>query len=130
MLIIDDDHDLLMCMKEYFEMESYEVLLARNGKDALDLLATVDEKNLPDMILLDHMMPVMDGTAFSRSRKNVPRISHIPVVLTTASGKFRGLMDEVEAEAYLQKPVDLDQLQNLSMHFIHRRLETQTGFLV
>ena len=130
MLIIDDDHDLLMSMKEYFEMESYEVLLARNGKDALDLLATVDEKNLPDLIFLDHMMPVMDGTAFSRSRKNVPRISHIPVVLTTASGKFRGLMDEVDAEAYLQKPVDLDQLQNLSMHFIHRRLEIPTGYLV
>ncbi len=130
MLIIDDDHDLLMCMKEYFEMESYEVLLAGNGKDALDLLETVEEKNLPDLIFLDHMMPVMDGTAFSRSRKNVPRISNIPVVLTTASGKFRGLMDEVEAEAYLQKPVDLDQLQKLSMNCTNRRLESSVGFLV
>jgi len=129
-LIIDDDHDLLMSFKEYFELEAYDVLLARNGKEALDLLDSTEEKMLPDLIFLDHRMPVMDGTGFSRSRKSHPRIKDIPVVLTSASGKMKSLMDEVDADAYLEKPLSLDHLQRLSLHFIHRRGETRTGFLV
>lgn len=129
-LIIDDDQDLLMSFKEYFEMEAYQVLTARNGMEALDLLATVDEKELPDLIFLDHMMPIMDGTGFSRSRRSVPRISQIPVVLTTASTKLRSLMDEVDADAYLEKPMSLDQIRNLSIQLIHKRQEAATGYLV
>lgn len=129
-LIIDDDHDLLESFKDYFEQEAYQVSTARNGKEALDFLASVEEKELPDLIFLDHMMPVMDGTGFSRSRKNVPRISRIPVVLTTASTKLRSLMDEVDADAYLEKPLNVDQIRNLSLNLIHRRQETPSGFLV
>lgn len=129
-LIIDDDQDLLMSFKEYFELEAYEVLLARNGKEALDLLDSTEEKKLPDLIFLDHRMPVMDGTGFSRSRKSHPKIKDIPVVLTSAGGKMKSLMDEVDADAYLEKPLSLDHLQRLSLHFIHRRGETRTGFLV
>lgn len=129
-LIIDDDADLLMSFRDYFELEAYEVLLARNGKEALDLLASVDEKSLPDLIFLDHTMPVMDGTAFSRSRKNVPRIKDIPVVLTTASRQLRRIMEDVDADAFLEKPVDLDQIRDVSLNFIHRRRETAIGHLV
>lgn len=129
-LIIDDDSDLLMSFKEYFELEAYEVLLARNGKEALDLLASVDEKSLPDLIFLDHMMPVMDGTAFSRTRRTVPKIKNIPVILTTASTQLRHLMHEVDADAFLQKPLDIDQIRDLSLNFIHRRSETAFGYLV
>lgn len=129
-LIIDDDADLLMSFKDYFEHEAYHVLLARNGKEALDLLANVDEKSLPDLIFLDHMMPVMDGSAFRRSQKNVPRIKDIPVVLTTASRQLNRIMDDVNADAFLEKPLDIDQLRDLSLHFIHRRQETALGHLV
>lgn len=129
-LIIDDDTDLLMSIKDYFELEAYEVLLARNGKEALDLLASVDEKSLPDLIFLDHMMPVMDGTAFSRTRRSNAKIKDIPVILTTASTQLRHLMHEVDADAFLQKPLDIDQIRDLSLNFIHRRSETAFGYLV
>lgn len=129
-LIIDDDHDILMSFATYFELEDYQVLTARNGKEALDLLESVDEKELPDLIFLDHQMPVMDGSAFSRSRKQVPRIQNIPVVLTTASSRLSHLVGEVDADAYLAKPLSVDQLRNLSLRLIHQRQETRVGFFV
>lgn len=53
----------------------------------------------------------------------------IPVVLATASGRFKNLMDEVDADAYLQKPISLDHLHDISMQFIHRATNSRVSFL-
>lgn len=110
-LLVEDDRDIRENMIEFLELEGYEVEAASNGLEALDRLKARTE--LPSVILLDLMMPVMDGIAFRREQRKDPRIAEVPVVLMTANGRAESHADQIAARALVKKPVDIDALADL-----------------
>ncbi|VAW01682.1 Pole remodelling regulatory diguanylate cyclase [hydrothermal vent metagenome] len=103
-LIVDDMEPNIRVLTAKLEAEYYEVLTATSGADAI-LLA---REQLPDMILLDVMMPVMDGFETCRQLKRDPLTQHIPVVMVTALGEQSDRVDGLQAGAddFLSKPID------------------------
>ncbi len=106
-LIVEDDEVIRELLKEALEMEGYKTLTASNGQEALQALHGVLN---PCLILLDLMMPVMNGWQFLESKKTDDSIKPIPVVVMTAAtnGKLRAL----ETEGFMRKPIDLNVLTN------------------
>jgi CheY-like chemotaxis protein len=104
-LVVDDDPDIRDSLREVLEDEGYEVACVGNGQEALDHLKTATPR--PCVILLDLMMPVMDGWQFRREQKLHPEISDIPLVVITATGERPVLIDAAEL---VMKPLDLTQL--------------------
>ena len=104
-LTADDDPQLLRLVARNLELEDYDVLVASDGKQALEQI----EQHAPDLVLLDVMMPRMDGfTVTSRVRE----FSAVPIIIVTARGqdqdKVRGL--DLGADDYLTKPLNMDEL--------------------
>ena len=81
LLLIDDDPNLILLVKDYLEFRGYEVITAENGQEALDVL----DLETPDMIICDVMMPQMDGNALAQSVKNDPKLKDLPIIMVTAS---------------------------------------------
>jgi DNA-binding NarL/FixJ family response regulator len=108
LLLIDDDPNLILLVKDYLEFRGYEVLTADNGKEALNLL----EQHLPDMIVCDIMMPEMDGYALIENVRQDPRTSWIPVLFLSARGqsqdRIKGL--NLGADVYMVKPFEPEEL--------------------
>jgi CheY-like chemotaxis protein len=103
-LVVDDDPDILEAVSEILEGEGYRVARAANGAEALARV----EAERPGAILLDLVMPVMDGFAFARTlraRAGAP----VPVVVISADGSPDRAAD-LDAYAYLAKPFDVDAL--------------------
>ena len=86
-LLVDDDGDVRETIREALEEEGHRVTSAANGQEALSLLR--DGKVRPDLILLDIMMPEMDGWAFRAEQRKHPELASIPVVVFTAYGSPR-----------------------------------------
>jgi CheY-like chemotaxis protein len=104
-LVVDDDPDILDAICDILEGEGYRVSRARHGLEALDRV----EEELPSIILLDLMMPVMDGLAFSQALRQ-RRVQHrIPIVVISADGNPQKAA-AVGAQGYLAKPFDIDSL--------------------
>ena len=108
-LVVEDDPDLRHLMSRLLALEGFEPLVAANGREALDLLRAVP---LPRLILLDLMMPVMDGWQFRAEQRADPALAEIPVVLTTAVPHTERF-NELHAAAILQKPWDLGELLDI-----------------
>jgi CheY-like chemotaxis protein len=107
-LIVEDDADLREMMAQLLTLEGFDAEAVANGRDALDYLKRVDP---PDLILLDLMMPVMDGWEFRRLQREDPAISAVPVVVLSALDDKRAF--ELEGTAFLKKPLDFDHLLEL-----------------
>ena len=103
--IIEDDVDTREMLAKFLELEGYRVELASNGRQALDRLSNGAEASV---ILLDLMMPVMDGWEFRRHQAKDNRLKAIPTIVVSAAGRDR--MAQIPADAYLSKPVDMDEL--------------------
>lgn len=103
-LIVEDDHDIREMLQALLEEEHYRVETAINGRIALDLL--VARRVRPDLILLDLMMPVLDGAGFLQGISTDLELKKIPVIMLTASHSGQGL----DIAGYLKKPLDLDDL--------------------
>jgi len=103
-LVVDDDPDIRESLREVLEDEGYAVACVGNGREALDYL---HREPRPRVILLDLMMPVMDGWQFRREQKRDPAIADIPLIVITATGKRPVLID---AEELVMKPLDLGRL--------------------
>lgn len=104
-LIVDDDESIREVLEMMLEIENYEVLLAENGKEALRKLA---ECSIPPcLILLDLMMPVMNGWQFIEAKEKAEAFAAIPVVVITA---FRDKAESIKADDVILKPVDYDGL--------------------
>jgi CheY-like chemotaxis protein len=101
-LIVEDAEDIRASLVELLRDEGYEVLTACNGEDALGLLGASPE--LPALILLDLMMPVMDGYAFRAAQLRDPKLARIPVVLMSAGGDMQAKVSELGAKGYMRKP--------------------------
>ena len=107
-LIVDDDADNRDSIGEALESEGYRVAGAANGAEALSLLR--NKLLRPDLILLDIMMPVMDGWAFRAEQRNDPEIASIPVVVFTAYGVPKDIAEQLQAVGFLKKPPRLNDL--------------------
>jgi CheY-like chemotaxis protein len=103
--VVEDDVDTRDMLGRFLELEGFQVELAANGKQALERLHAGMN---PCVILLDLMMPVMDGWQFRREQVLDRSLAKIPVIVVSAAGRER--MAEIDANAYLSKPVDLEQL--------------------
>ncbi len=107
-LIVEDDESLREIYSIFLELENYKVLTANNGKVALDLLQSLPRTLLPDCIILDLMMPVMDGNGLLRAMGSNPVLFNIPVIICSAFGKL-----EVSKQIFqiINKPLKLDDLK-------------------
>jgi DNA-binding response OmpR family regulator len=105
-LIAEDDDSLRLLYEEELEAEGYEVLTARNGREAIQQL----EETRPDLILLDIVMPVMDGMeALGRILRKDRRI---PIILNTSYSAYRDDFMSWAADAYVTKSSDLTELKS------------------
>jgi len=114
-LVVDDDAALRNTLIEALEGEGYRTTSASNGLEALERLR--GEKTPPAVILLDMMMPVMDGWAFRDEQQRDPQLAEIPVVVFSAQGNVKEMASEVSASAYLKKPVTLKELLAILVKF-------------
>lgn len=103
--IVEDDVDTREMLETLLELEGYRVETAANGRQALERL---NQGLRASVILLDLMMPVMDGWQFRREQEQRREIAGIPVIVVSAAGRDR--LQQIQANAYLSKPVDLDEL--------------------
>ena len=108
LLLIDDDPNLILLVKDYLEFRGYEVVTAENGREALEVL----EQQTPDMIICDVMMPEMDGYSLVSTIRSDPKTSWIPVLFLSAKGqsqdRVKGL--NIGADVYMVKPFEPEEL--------------------
>ncbi len=108
-LVVEDDPDISNMLRIYFDSQGYEVLVASRGQDALETC----RRKLPNIIVLDIMLPDIDGYEVCRELRSSLRTSHIPVLFLTQkderSDKIAGL--ELGADDYITKPFDIEELK-------------------
>jgi DNA-binding NarL/FixJ family response regulator len=108
LLVVDDDPNLVLLVKDYLEFRGYEVVAASNGLEALEVMRRLT----PDLIICDVMMPEMDGYTFVQTLRSDRATDWIPVIFLSARGqtadRVRGL--NAGAEAYLVKPFEPEEL--------------------
>jgi CheY-like chemotaxis protein len=107
-LVVDDDDDIRECILEVLQHNGYTVSAAVNGEEALRQLRS--SARLPCLILLDLMMPVMDGWRFRSAQIGDPRLESIPVIVLTAHGSAEQAAAEMKTAGLLDKPLKLDTL--------------------
>ena len=112
-LVVDDDEMIQESIREVLVDEGYQVVLAQNGVEAL---ARLRNGELPALILLDLMMPLMDGWQFRAEQKRDPALSRIPVVVITAAGS--AVKSSIDADEFMTKPVRLEDLLEVVKRFV------------
>lgn len=106
-LVVDDDDDIRAVLADVLEFAGYRAIRAFNGEDAL---AQMQSQPLPCMVLLDMMMPVVDGWEFRRRQLADPKLAHVPVVVVSGAGRTAEIASEIGAAGFLSKPVMRSQL--------------------
>jgi PleD family two-component response regulator len=108
-LVVEDDFDISNMLRIYFSGQQYEVQIAPRGSEALQMT----RKQLPNLIILDIMLPDMNGYDVCRELRTTTRTSHIPIIFLTQkderSDKIAGL--ELGADDYITKPFDIEELK-------------------
>jgi CheY-like chemotaxis protein len=107
-LVVEDDDAIREVVAETLTDEGYRVSVAGHGVEALEKMRATDA--LPGLILLDLMMPVMDGRTFRDEQLKDPRVAGVPVVLMTADARATEMASELAASGVLRKPVALRDL--------------------
>lgn len=109
-LLIDDEEDMVNMLKPYLEAHGYDVIVSYDGKEALK---KIEEK--PDLILLDIMMPGMNGLEVLHRLKNNPSTQHVPVIMVTAKGESDYIFkaQDLKATDYIIKPIKLEEMLSL-----------------
>jgi DNA-binding response OmpR family regulator len=106
-LIVDDDPDFRESLAIVLSSEGHKAIAVQDGREALDYLSA---GNPTCVILLDLMMPRMNGWEFRARQRVDPQMSSIPVVVITADGDAETKARQLDAAGYLRKPMNLDQL--------------------
>jgi CheY-like chemotaxis protein len=107
-LIVEDDADLREMMAQLLTLEGFNAATVANGRDALDYLK---RSSRPDVILLDLMMPIMDGWEFRRRQRGDPALADVPVIVLSALDQTRAA--DLDGVAFMKKPLDFDRLLDL-----------------
>src|SRR3954468_23043361 len=113
-LIVEDDEDLREMMAQLLSLEGYQTATVANGREALEYL---HDAGGPQGILLDLMMPVMDGWEFRRQQQADPALAPVPVIVLSALDQGRA--SSLDANAFLKKPLDFDRLLTLVRGYCH-----------
>lgn len=106
-LVVEDDEDIREAMVGILEAQGYTVSAAHHGAEALAQLQT---GHVPCLILLDLMMPVMDGWTFCEEREKDPALAAIPVVVVSAVSRLDPRTASLRAVAHVPKPLDVSKL--------------------
>ena len=109
-LVVDDEPSIVLLMRFMLEKSGHTVSEAHNGAEALAALGVAPDNaaaDLPDVVLLDAMMPVMDGLAAAEAMRVHPRASKVPILVVTAKGDMRELFESMpQVAGFFQKPFD------------------------
>jgi CheY-like chemotaxis protein len=116
-LVVEDDASILQVTRAILEYGGYMVVTADNGQEAFDYL---EQGNLPDMVLSDVMMPVMDGAELCRRIQASPAYDSLPIVLASAARSAHSL-EECRYSAFLAKPFDATELLTLMANVLGER---------
>jgi PleD family two-component response regulator len=124
-LVVEDDFDISNMLRIYFTGQGFEVSVAPRGNDALSMT----RQSLPHLIVLDIMLPDMDGYAVCKNLRTTTRTSHIPIIFLTQkderSDKIAGL--ELGADDYITKPFDIEELKlRVTNAILRQERESQT----
>jgi DNA-binding response OmpR family regulator len=107
-LVVEDDPDLRCILKLQLESSGFEVVQAENGAEGFKAI----QVTVPHCVILDLMMPVMDGFGFLKRVRSIMSTKDVPILILTASederNKVRGF--QYQADAYMSKPYDLEKL--------------------
>ncbi|MGE5655165.1 MAG: response regulator transcription factor [Actinomycetota bacterium] len=108
LMLVDDDPNLILLVKDYLEFRGYDVITAENGREALEKL----ELDIPDLIICDVMMPEMDGYTLVKHIREDPRTSWIPVLFLSAKGQSQDRVKGLStgADVYIVKPFEPEEL--------------------
>ena len=117
--IVDDDRDIREMLTEILTDEGYAIASAADGLDALKQLRT--RARTPCLILLDLMMPNMNGWEFCAAQQQDPRLSPIPVVVISARADLDRAVAQIPVAGHLSKPIDIDRL----LHIVERHCAEQ-----
>jgi CheY-like chemotaxis protein len=108
-LVIEDDISIRELLAELLESEGYAVISASNGAEGIKVLEAGHD---PNLILVDLMMPIMDGYAFRIEQMKNPEWSKIPTVVMSAEANAKDKLKSYNVTAFLSKPVELDVILN------------------
>ena len=125
-LVVDDESEIVTLLRFLLEKEGHAVAAATNGQDALQALGLEPANpavKLPDLMILDIMMPVMDGFTLNSRLQDFPAAKDLPVIVLTAKGqKMRDLFQSSpNVAAYVQKPFDPKMLRDLIAGILSRK---------
>jgi len=111
-LLVEDDEAIRSSIAQVLEFENYKIIEAENGQVALDILKELPPNELPGLILLDMMMPIMDGKTFLENVKahHLDSFGKIPIIIASANTNFPNEIDLPLVVERLKKPFDLDDL--------------------
>jgi CheY-like chemotaxis protein len=110
-LVVEDDKAIASDLKTLLSFEGYKVFCAMNGAEAIEILRSGSVS--PSLVLLDLMMPVMDGWTFREHQSNDTGLATIPVVVMTADGNAAQKAEKMQAQGFLVKPFDISRLLEL-----------------
>jgi len=107
-LIVDDEPNIVMALEYTFKKNNYEVFIARDGQEALDIL----KNNFPDVIILDIMMPMVDGFATLEQIRKDANLQHTKVMFLSAKNKESDIEKGLAlgADAYMTKPFSIKKV--------------------
>ncbi|MFN8613428.1 MAG: response regulator [Vulcanimicrobiota bacterium] len=107
-LVVDDDEHILRSLSQYLELEDFQVVSASSGPEALTLF----QQEKPDLLVLDVMMPGMDGFQVLEKLRGDPETASVPVLMLTARDQHNDILKgyQMGTTSYLVKPFNLDEL--------------------
>lgn len=117
-LIVDDDDDTREAIQEVLEIEGYQVLGLSDGRTALRWL---EDSPRPDLIILDLMMPGLNGWQFLEITNAKPQFADLPVLVVTADGRVSRDPTSLPCAGFLAKPIDLESLLSSVAHLLGAR---------
>ena len=122
-LVVDDEQDLLDLIEYNLRQEGYEVILAEDGQEGIQKA----REHMPDLVLLDIMMPQMDGIEVCDRMREDPDLSHIPIIFLTARSDEKTEIEGLNkgADDYITKPISTNKLVSRIKAVLRRFEETQ-----
>ncbi len=126
-MVVEDEKDVVTLLKFLLEKDGHKVTEAYNGLEALVKMGVDGGKKadapqfVPDLILLDVMMPIMDGYSVCTKLQEMESTRKIPVIVLTAKGEMRELFDRANVAAYVNKPFDIQKLRQVIAQVLERK---------
>ena len=117
-LLVEDDPDTRGFMVTWLEAEGYRVRTAGNGFEALEIL----RNEIPNVMVVDLMMPIMDGAELRRRQQKMPAVSRVPFVLVSGTYDLGRIARDLGITDVFSKPFDADQLLGIVASHCHRTL--------